>query len=60
MWWKKRPAITPMKMETSLMLLLKPEWVAPLETAGDGAATPSELPAVTGTPVFGRREIGRR
>jgi len=22
------------------------------------AATPSELPAVTGNPVFGRREIG--
>lgn len=38
------------EMETSLMLHLTPHWVAPLETAGDGAATPSTMPAVSGTP----------
>ncbi|MCL2646306.1 MAG: creatininase family protein [Phycisphaerales bacterium] len=38
------------EMETSLMLHLKPEWVAPLETAGDGAVTPSKLPLLTGNP----------
>jgi creatinine amidohydrolase len=38
------------EFETSLMLHLAPEWVAPLETAGDGAVTPSALPALTGTP----------
>ena len=37
------------EMETSLMLHLRPEWVAPLETAGDGAATPSKLPNVSNT-----------
>jgi creatinine amidohydrolase len=36
--------------ETSLMLHLKPEWVAALETAGDGATTPSKLPSLTGNP----------
>ncbi|HEY1685811.1 MAG TPA: creatininase family protein [Tepidisphaeraceae bacterium] len=38
------------EFETSLMMHLNPEWVAPLEQAGDGAATPSKLPALTGTP----------
>jgi len=38
------------EFETSLMLHIVPQWVAPLETAGDGATTPSKLPAVTGTP----------
>jgi creatinine amidohydrolase len=38
------------ELETSLILHLKPQWVAPLETAGDGATTPSKLPAVTETP----------
>lgn len=38
------------EFETSLILHLAPHLVAPLETAGDGAATPSKLPAVTNTP----------
>lgn len=38
------------EFETALMMYLVPEWVAPLEQAGDGAATASKLPAVTGTP----------
>lgn len=38
------------EFETSLMLHLVPRWVAPLETAGDGDATPSKLPAVSTTP----------
>jgi creatinine amidohydrolase len=38
------------EFETSLLLHLTPRWVAPLETAGDGATTPSRLPAVTNTP----------
>jgi len=38
------------ELETSLLLHLTPQWVAPLETAGDGATTPSKLPAVTNTP----------
>jgi creatinine amidohydrolase len=38
------------EFETSLMLHVRPEWVAPLETAGDGAVTESKLPAVSGTP----------
>jgi creatinine amidohydrolase len=38
------------EFETSLLLHLSPDWVAPLKTAGEGAATPSALPAVTGTP----------
>lgn len=38
------------EFETSLMLHLKPQWVAPLETAGDGKTTPSQLKATTGTP----------
>ena len=45
------------EFETSLMLHLKAEWVAPLETAGDGAPTPSKLPALTSTPgVWTSRE----
>jgi creatinine amidohydrolase len=39
------------EMETSLMLHIKPEWVAPLETAGDGAVTPSKLPLLTANPA---------
>jgi len=38
------------EFETSLMLHLTPQWVAPLERAGDGATTPSKLPAITNTP----------
>lgn len=38
------------EFETSLMLHLTPEWIEPLNTAGDGAATPSKLPALTSTP----------
>ena len=38
------------EFETSLMLHITPQWVAPLEQAGDGATTPSKLPAVTSTP----------
>jgi creatinine amidohydrolase len=38
------------ELETSLMLHLVPAWVAPLNTAGDGAVTPSQLPAISGTP----------
>lgn len=38
------------EFETSLMLHLMPQWVAPLEGAGDGASTPSKLPALTSTP----------
>jgi len=39
------------EMETSLMLHLKPDWVAPLSTANDGAITPSKLPLLTGNPA---------
>lgn len=38
------------EFETSLMLSLAPEWVAPLKTAGNGATTPSQLPVLTSTP----------
>ena len=38
------------EFETSVMLHIAPQWVAPLETAGDGAQTPSKLPAVSNTP----------
>ena len=38
------------EFETSLMLHVAPDWVAPLETAGDGAQTPTQLPAVSNTP----------
>ena len=38
------------EFETSLLLHLAPQWVAPLDQAGDGAVTPSQLPAVTDTP----------
>lgn len=38
------------EFETSLLLHLSPELVAPLDTAGDGAITPSKLPAVSRTP----------
>jgi creatinine amidohydrolase len=38
------------EFETSLILHLRPDLVAPLETAGAGATTPSALPALTGTP----------
>jgi creatinine amidohydrolase len=38
------------EFETSLLLHLTPQWVAPLETAGDGAATPSKLSAISNTP----------
>jgi creatinine amidohydrolase len=38
------------EFETSLLLHLTPHLVAPLSTAGDGAQTPSKLPAVSKTP----------
>ena len=38
------------EFETALLLHLTPEWVRPLEEAGDGAATPSKLPALSKTP----------
>lgn len=38
------------EFETSLLLHLTPELVAPLSTAGDGAQTPSKLPAISKTP----------
>jgi creatinine amidohydrolase len=38
------------ELETSLILHLKPEWVTPLDQAGDGAVTPSRLPALSKTP----------
>lgn len=38
------------EFETSLMMHLAPQWVAPLDQAGDGQVTPSALPAVTDTP----------
>jgi creatinine amidohydrolase len=36
--------------ETSLLLHLAPQWVAPLDTADDGSTTPSKLPAISNTP----------
>ena len=38
------------EFETSYLLHVAPQFVAPLETAGDGATTPSKLPAVSDTP----------
>jgi creatinine amidohydrolase len=38
------------EMETSLLLHLTPEWVAPLATAGDGATTPSKIPSLIKRP----------
>jgi creatinine amidohydrolase len=38
------------EMETSMMLHLKPEWVT-METAADGATTPSKLPLLTSSPA---------
>ncbi|MEX0774608.1 MAG: creatininase family protein [Phycisphaeraceae bacterium] len=37
------------EFETSLILHLAPQWVA-MEAAGDGATTPSKLPALSNTP----------
>jgi creatinine amidohydrolase len=45
------------EFETSLILHLAPQWVAPLSSAGPGKATASRLPALTGTPgVWSPRE----
>ena len=45
------------EFETSLMLHLKPELVAPLSTAGNGRTIKSKLPAITSTPgVFTPRD----
>lgn len=38
------------EFETSLMLHLRPEWVAPLETAGPGVPTPFKLGSLASTP----------
>jgi creatinine amidohydrolase len=38
------------EFETSLVMHLEAEWVAPLQTAGNGAQTPSRLPALSSTP----------
>ena len=44
------------EFETSLMLHLTPGWVD-LQAAGDGATTPSALPALTGTPgIWAQRD----
>jgi len=40
------------EMETSLMMHLKPEWCAPIETAGDGAVTPSTMPSLKNPAVW--------
>ncbi len=44
------------ELETSLMLHLAPQRVAPLDTAGDGAATPSKLPALAAPGVWFPRD----
>jgi len=44
------------EFETSLMLHIKPQWVAPPEAAGDGAATPSALPALNQPGVWCPRD----
>lgn len=41
--------------ETSLAMHLYPDLVAPLETAGDGAATPSKIPALSQPGVWTSR-----
>jgi creatinine amidohydrolase len=38
------------EFETSMMLHLAPNLAAPLETAGDGATTPSKIPSLSSTP----------
>ena len=38
------------EFETSLLMHLTPDWVAPLETAGDGSPAKSQIPALTTTP----------
>jgi creatinine amidohydrolase len=38
------------EFETSLMLHIMPNWVAPLSQAGSGATTASQLPILTSTP----------
>ena len=38
------------EFETSYLLHVTPQFVAPLDTAGDGAITPSKLPATSTTP----------
>ena len=44
------------EFETSLILHLRPEWVAPLETAGDGAARSSTLPSLSQPGVWATRD----
>lgn len=44
------------EFETALVLHLTPEWVAPLETAGEGAITPSKLPALSAPGVWCTRD----
>src|SRR3712207_2296429 len=45
------------EFETALVLHIAPDWVAPLDTAGPGATTPSKLPAPSTTPgVWAPRE----
>ena len=38
------------EFETSLLMHLCPQWVGPLDSAGDGAETPSKLPVLSDTP----------
>lgn len=38
------------EFETSVMLHLCPQWIAPLVTADDGQATPSRIPGLTNLP----------
>jgi creatinine amidohydrolase len=44
------------EFETSLILHLQPKWVAPLETAGDGAARESVLPSLSQPGVWATRD----
>ncbi|MGH7214391.1 MAG: creatininase family protein [Tepidisphaeraceae bacterium] len=44
------------ELETSLIQHLAPEWVAPLDTAGDGAITPFKLKALEAPGVWVTRD----
>lgn len=44
------------EMETSLMLHLKPEWVAPLSTAGDGTPTPFKIKSLHNPAMWAPRD----
>lgn len=45
------------EFETSVMLHICPQWVAPLEQAGEGATTPFAIPSLKSTPgVWAQRD----